>query len=179
MGFMDIFYPDPRKKLMPKYRKHCGCQDCIKRQHSYGELWRHKTPVCSCCDCMSEAGLNIPHNHSTYGHRHAATHTCANPQCHSSSSSCCGPPMHPMHPVVEPPPPKYSLMPQTTHKVDEFCPSRHYTTPLSLAKPHTHGCNCAAGRSGYHNGCPPTAVAPGYHPQMYLSMPGDYRPCNR
>ncbi|KAJ1863414.1 hypothetical protein H4R99_004794 [Coemansia sp. RSA 1722] len=201
MGFMDIFYPNPKQQLKPKYRKSCNCDECVTRNHSYGELWRNKTPSCSCCDCMSKAGLNIPHNFSTYGHTHAAVHSCAETgtYCGPTAASGCRDVAH-----VEPPP-KYSLMPHTTHKVDEFCDSKHYTTPLALVKPHvasdcyrmSHGSPCSSSSTLVHShahahahghshghghgcACKATAHAPhGYREDMYLAMPSSYVPCNR
>ncbi|KAJ1741972.1 hypothetical protein LPJ55_003481 [Coemansia sp. RSA 990] len=160
MGFTDLFYPDRKRQLRPKYRKHCGCDECISRAHSYGQMWRHQTPLCTCCDCMAIAGENIPHSHSTYEHTHAPVHTCAmtGPVRHRSSvphgCSC------------EPSPPKYSLKPSTTHKVDDTCGPRYYTTPLLPKHPACHQ---------PHTEHPPC----GYNELIYLRTPPNYYPCNR
>ncbi|KAJ2776841.1 hypothetical protein GGI15_004714 [Coemansia interrupta] len=180
MGFMDIFYPDPKKKNRPKYRKSCNCDECILRSRSYGDFWRAQTPLCTCCDCMAMAGQNIAHSHSTAGHVHASHHTCAQTGRQYASSSCCDLRREPT------PPPKYSLMPQTTHKVDEFCEAKYYTTPLALARPHVpaevcrvghgaaSGCACAACSGHSHHG-----HSHGHREDMYLAMPSSYVPCNR
>ncbi|KAJ2352560.1 hypothetical protein GGF43_003725 [Coemansia sp. RSA 2618] len=176
MGLFDLFYPNRPRQLRPKYRKHCNCDECVSRSHSYGEMWRHQTPVCSCCDCMAMAGENVPHTHSTYAHTHAARHTCAmqGPIRHNPvvNQGCC-------QPAKCDPPPKYSLMPRTTHKVDQACGPRYYATPLfpSSNAQTAHQC-------GGH--APPTC--PG-HPQpqhhyahdnsVYLRTPANYHPCNR
>ncbi|KAJ1891126.1 hypothetical protein LPJ66_007093 [Kickxella alabastrina] len=179
MGFLDIFYPSTSRSRQPHYHKSCNCSDCIQRAHSYGELWRHKTPLCTCCDCMAKAGQNIPHNHSTYAHTHANAHTCtAQTGQHYPGITRSINHMQPM------PPPRYSLMPETTHKVDVFCPAKAYATPLALAAPHVPHLCCPGGgvsANGQHVCArgPPPPVAHGYNEQMYVSMPGSYRPCNR
>ncbi|KAJ2385293.1 hypothetical protein GGI05_004742 [Coemansia sp. RSA 2603] len=193
MGFMDLFYPDPKKKNRPQYRKSCNCDECIARNRSYGDFWRAKTPVCTCCDCMAIAGQNIPHVHSTPGHVHAPHHSCA-----QSGVPClpgCYDTRHAEATTMPPPPPKYSLMPQTTHKVDAMCESKYYTTPLALAKPHVPVDTCRVAHAhGAANGCPCAECRGYYHghthvhshghshchrEDMYLAMPSSYVPCNR
>ncbi|KAJ2502856.1 hypothetical protein GGH96_000726 [Coemansia sp. RSA 1972] len=171
MGFADLFYPNRQRQLRPKYRKHCNCDECVARAHSYGQMWRNNTPVCSCCDCMAIAGENVPHTHSTYAHTHAQTHTCAmqGPVRHSSrvNAPCCPP-------VCETPPPKYSLRPHTTHKVDNACGPRYYTTPLWPQR-NDRGHQCG--------GHPPAACTSHphrpYDEHIYLRTPPNYHPCNR
>ncbi|KAI9505284.1 hypothetical protein GGI25_003614 [Coemansia spiralis] len=185
MGFLQTFYPDRKRDLRPSYKKHCNCDDCIGRSASYGNLWRHKTPVCTCCDCMAIAGQNIPHSQSTFGHTHAATHTCAMP----------GPVRHYPYPsgvtsFCDDPPPKYSMKPHTSHKVDEACGSKFYTTPLYPERKGWDGHVCAGAHpSSYSSSCstvscscsnPSTNSATCCHREdRYLMMPRSYRPCNR
>ncbi|KAJ2157174.1 hypothetical protein GGF46_004696 [Coemansia sp. RSA 552] len=184
MGFTDLFYPDRKRQLRPKYRKHCNCDDCVHKSHSYGEMWRHNTPVCTCCDCMAIAGENVPHTHSTYEHTHAATHTCAMPgnirhRSHPNKPPCCE-----TTPVHEPPP-KYSFKPQTTHKVDNCCGPRYYTTPIfpdrqPAPRDNPHSCGTHHG----HATCPAPACSSatppnGYNELIYLRTPHTYHPCNR
>ncbi|KAJ2773476.1 hypothetical protein IWQ57_001276 [Coemansia nantahalensis] len=174
MKLRSLFYPDRKRDLRPNYRDHCGCDDCIGRAQAYGEHWRHKTPVCTCCDCMAIAGEDVPHTHSTYSHTHAASHTCA----------MTGPIQHRSHPTVDScaiphrePPPKYSLTPHTTHKVDDCCGARYYTTPLfpGTQPEPAHGCASVHPLRQQACECPPN----GYNELIYLRTPGTYRPCNR
>ncbi|PIA19731.1 hypothetical protein COEREDRAFT_79015 [Coemansia reversa NRRL 1564] len=192
MGFLSTFYPDRKRDLRPKYRKHCNCNECVDRAHSYGQHWRHLTPVCTCCDCMALAGENVPHTHSTYEHTHAATHTCAmtGDIRHKSNpnTGCCSAPTH------DSPPPKYSLKPNTSHKVDNCCGSRYYTTPLfpakqpSVSNSQGHSCgahhgydNCPAQQSTHaHYGAslPHSTAAHAERELVFLTPPAGYRTCN-
>ncbi|KAJ2399833.1 hypothetical protein GGI23_002409 [Coemansia sp. RSA 2559] len=185
MGFREMFYPDRKRDLRPKYRNHCSCNECIDRNKTYGDMWRHKTPVCTCCDCMAIAGQDIPHSYSTYEHTHAPTHTCAmtGPVRHSPypGSTPCGPPA-----CREEPPPKYSLKPHTTHKVDDACGARVYATPLFPEKnnPHNYRANDPyfrqCGQSSSTSCCSSSSsTCRSYRDDMYVCMPGSYRPCNR
>ncbi|KAJ2847389.1 hypothetical protein IWW36_003877 [Coemansia brasiliensis] len=176
MGFTDLFYPDRKKQLRPKYRKHCGCDECISRTHSYGQMWRHQTPLCTCCDCMAVAGENVPHTHSTYEHTHAPMHTCAmtgNVRHRSSVPHGCS-----CESERYTPPPKYSLKPSTTHKVDDTCGPRYYTTPLF---PNRHPAPSAPACDGHHGHVACNAEHPpcGYNELIYLRTPPNYHPCNR
>ncbi|KAJ2322778.1 hypothetical protein IWW51_004074 [Coemansia sp. RSA 2702] len=171
MGFSDLFYPDRKRQLRPKYRKHCNCNECVLRSHSYDEMWRHQTPLCTCCDCMAMAGENVPHAHSTYAHTHASSHTCAMTGSvrHNSAvnAPCCG--------THEPPPPKYSLKPRTTHKVDNCCGPRYYTTPLLPNTQPQHACSGHHGHGRYTDQHPPH----GYNELIYLRTPPNYYPVHQ
>ncbi|KAJ2000751.1 hypothetical protein GGI04_004026 [Coemansia thaxteri] len=169
MGIVDLFYPNRKRQYQPKYKNSCNCEDCHQRAHSYGQAWRNKTPVCTCCDCMSKAGLSIPHSYSTHNHVQAGVHTCAmtGQVRHSSSTGsahCCGP-------FSDEPLPKYSLTPHTTHKVDNACGSRHYATPLHAPLPPRH----VVHQSHHHAPCDVRV----YDERTYLSMPNSFHPCNR
>ncbi|KAJ2781706.1 hypothetical protein H4R18_002711 [Coemansia javaensis] len=154
MGLMSMFYPDRKRDLRPRYRGHCGCDSCVDRSHAYGEHWRHRTPVCTCCDCMAIAGENVPHTYSTYEHTHAATHTCAMTGCIRHRSDPVG--ARCPAPAADPPP-RYSLGPSTTHKVDNCCGARYYATPLFPTKQPEHS---ACGSHHYAPQRPAPAPAP-------------------
>ncbi|KAJ2510548.1 hypothetical protein H4217_007821 [Coemansia sp. RSA 1939] len=200
MGFRKMFYPNRERDLRPNYRQHCNCRECVDRNKMYGDMWRNRTPVCTCCDCMAIAGQNIPHSYSTYGHTHAQVHTCAlpGPAQHNPyagiTGPCGGPPSH-----IDAPPPKYSLKPHTSHKTDNTCGARAYATPLfpeknapqktccsttvySQPRAQCSSTSCCTSVSTSTTCCSspaPSTACHSHRKDMYVSMPGSYHPCNR
>lgn len=191
MGLLEKFYPSINPRNPTQYRNHCNCQDCHRRAQEYGRVWRERTPLCTCCDCMARAGQDIRQSYSTLNHTLASGHTCGMPS-HSHPYHASG--QYPAH--AEDPPPRYSLMPGTTHKVDHACGSRYYATPLepevryqSLYPSTTaikEECACSGGghpvkQPQYHHHQQPQQpvmrCGKVYDAQTYLNMPSQYRPC--